>query len=178
MSLFKNSQEMQRLANLKRLEDKRLAFARKMREDGVRFGSALLVQSGGGFMGIGLSGSDVYLLGGPAPIDEQGEFKAEKITGADMRFEPHTIPGEGAGGVLGFGKKGGRGYMLVIDRPDAERLEIEFVPALQCMYESVNGDLPLLSETRRRKDANFVWEFRPLETREMNDIVLRWSGLL
>lgn len=175
---FGGAKEKARLESLKRLEDKRMAFAREVDGMGIRMEQSLFAQRGGGFIGIGIAGGDKYLLTGPAPGEEEGQFQIENLGDAAMHFEPHIIPSEGGGGMMGFGKKGGRGYKLVISRPDAERIEAEFVPALQGILDVEGAPSALLSLNRRRKDANFVWDFKPIRTQDMDAIVQRWTKLL
>lgn len=178
MRWFGGNKERKRLEGLKLLEDKRLAFADEMKTRGIKFERALLVQSGGGFEGIAFAGTELYLLSGPAPGDAEGEFCAERITGAKVGFEPFEVPAEGGGGILGFGKKGGHGYQIVIESGGGQR-RIQLVPALQCVMELREGrELALTSTQRRRKDANFVWDFVALSPGEIHGIVGRWKQML
>ena len=58
-----------------------------------------------------------------------------------------------------------------------ERLEADFVPALQCILDVRDEAPALLGESRRRRDANFVWDFKPIQAQDMDDIVERWTKL-
>lgn len=177
MGLFNNPKEQQRLLNLQQLEDKRLIFARELKQRGINIDRALLVQTGGGFKGIGMHKSDVYLLEGPAP-GEDADFKIDVITGMPIRFEPFVIPSEGGGGLLGFGKKGGHGYLMCIGNPDGTEQQIHMVSALQCIYEEQEQELTLLSEKRRKGNANFVWDFTPIQNKQLDKIVEAWKKLV
>lgn len=177
MGLFSDPKEQQRLQSLQRLEDKRLIFARELKQRGIEIRHALLVQVGGGFKGLGSSGSALYLLSGPAP-GEDADFKIEEISGCPVRFDPYSIPGEGGGGILGFGKKGGVGYMVVIRRADGTEEQFEMVSSLQCVMEIEDKPLPLTSEVRRRGNANVVWDFSPVNARSLSKMVARWQEVL
>ncbi len=177
VGLFQNEQELQRLAGLRSLEDRRLQFADEMRRQGICFSRVLLAQAGGGFMGLALSEGRVFLLGGPTPGDEL-PFTIEDVTNCRISFVPHSIPSEGMAGLLGMGgKRGGRGYLLVIESGENRR-EIEVLAGHQCVYTLEKGELPLLNPDRRKRDANFVWDFRPIDVRELNRLVEAWSALV
>lgn len=178
MGLFGGEQERARKQNLRALEDKRLAFAQRLAQAGVHLERALLVQTGGGFRGVALGDGKAYLLSGPAP-GEDGDFEIGEMGGLRAWFEPHIVPSEGGGGLLGFGKKGGSGYMLKLRMGEGEPDQIRFVPALEGVLEVREGEpMALLSEKRRRGDANFVWDFLIIKPSEMDAIAKRWQRLL
>lgn len=176
MALFDREKERQRKLSLKLLEDKRLAFAEQMQKQRVSIECALLALVDGGFRGLAISNERPYLLIGPGPLDEDVPFEMLDLTGAQMRFDPFIIPSDGMGGMLGFGKKGGRGYQLMIEPKDGEPISIQFVPALAGVLEVPNGaHFGLLNTKRRRGDSNFAWDFSFIEPHKMDEIVQRWS---
>ena len=178
MAWFQSEKDRQRIAQLSALEDKRIAFARDIAAKGLHFERALLVQVGGGFEGIGLAAGNAYLLTGPAPVDEDGQFICEALPNVRASFEPFAIEGDGMNGMLGMGKKGGRGKKLVLHWDGGER-EIEFVHALQMIYELKPGEsFPLLNANKNPKDYNFVWDFASIQPHQLDFIAAHWAQLI
>ena len=89
-----------------------------------------------------------------------------------------TRQGEGLGGLLGFGKKGGAGFKLIVDTPDADEFAIEIVAGLNSFLEIKGGKNGLLNPKRRRGNANFVWDFRPVEREHVAPLRSRWMKLI
>ncbi|MDO4548758.1 MAG: hypothetical protein Q4D04_11705 [Clostridia bacterium] len=173
MPLFDNSAEKQRKQNLKELEDKRVAFADMLKQKGYVSEKSIYGQTGGGFHGIALSNGSYLYIEGPSP-GEDADFLVREYPSVRATVEEVFIQSEGMGGLLGFGKKGGVGFKLLLIFPDGESGDIEIVAGQNCAFENERGIDPLFSTKRRRGDANFVWEFRPVEQSSIIPMKERW----
>lgn len=170
-----NEQEKARKANLKDLEDKRVAFAEA--HAGLSIGRALLVQFNGGFKGVGIAPDGIYLFTGPGP-GEAGDFTAERVSGCRARLRDEKIASEGAAGILGFGKKGGLGYTLVIEAGD-KLFELTFVSGYNFLLEVEPGSRnPLFDAKRRPGNANLVWDMRSISYADCQTTFTRWHKLI
>ncbi len=130
-----NEKEKARKANLRALEDKRLAFAQAHQD--LKLDRALYVQFGGGFKGVGVASDAIYLLTGPGPGDQRTTL--ERLDGCyAARLRDEKIASEGAAGILGFGKKGGQGYTLSIEAQD-KLFELTFVSGYNFLMEVIPG---------------------------------------
>ncbi|MEA4899818.1 hypothetical protein ACH6CV_08580 [Bacillota bacterium Meth-B3] len=177
MGWFDSPEERQRKDNLRLLEDKRVAFAKRLREMGLKSDRALYCQVGGGFHGIALCGNQFVYITGPAP-GEDADFTASVHSGVSIQTEQVTVPSEGMGGILGFGKRGAQGYRLHLHFPDGTDGELELLSGMNCVYEHDKGTDLLFDAGRRRGDANFVWNFRPIEPRAVKALLQRWLTAL
>ena len=180
MAWMRSESEKKRVQDLTNLEDKRVAWATKMKAEGMTFQQALFTQIGGGFEGVALTKSmRLFYLRGPAPGEEGVEFCCEPLLAPQCRFEPYILSPEGFGGVLGLGKKGGIGYKLFITTGNDQNRTIEFMPAVQNMLDISEGQpFALLDSVRNKKEYNFVWEFGSPDRAKMEAIALRWAKLL
>ncbi|MEG1812924.1 MAG: hypothetical protein RR337_06470 [Clostridia bacterium] len=177
MGLFDSADEKRRKENLRILEDKRMAFAQKAKAAGLVSEKALYGQTGGGFHGIVVSGGQYTYVTGPAP-GEDADFTMAKYPSVKVALEDVHIASEGMGGMLGFGKKGGLGFKLLLTFPDGSEGVIDVIAGQNCVYENERGVDPLFDIKRRRGGSNFVWEFRPIEQSSVNPIKVRWLRLL
>ena len=88
---------------------------------------------------------------------------------------------EGLGGILGFGKKGGYGFRLIVTPEEGEPMEIELVSGLGT-YLEIRPDKrvknALLNPKRRRGNANVVWDFQPVEREALEGVRDRWLRLV
>ena len=170
-----NENEKVRKCNLKDLEDKRIAFAEA--HQNVRMDSALLVQFGGGFRGVGIGPDGIYLMTGPGPGDE-GEFTLERHLQCRARLRDEKVASEGAAGILGFGKKGGLGYTLSIEVPD-QSFEITFVSGYNFLLEVTPAKKnPLMDPKRRPGNANIVWDMRSISYADCQSMFSWWHKAL
>lgn len=126
MGLFSNEAEVQRKQNLKELEDKRVRFAQRLAQEGFAPECCLFTQKEGGFVAVAKRGDEVFLLTGPAP-GAQEDFTFRRARNPRVRVEEIFIKSEGLGGILGFGKKGGVGFRLIVTPEDGEALEMELI---------------------------------------------------
>ncbi len=174
MGLFSSEAEVKRKQHLRELEDKRLRFAKRLADEGFQPEAMLFAQARGGFAAVAKCGADIYLLTGPAPGSEE-DFYFRKASGERAVCESIHIKSEGMGGMLGFGKKGGAGFKLLFDEPDGSIFEVEIVAGLNSFLEITGGKNGLLNPRRRRGDANFVWDFRPVEREHLVPLRKRWT---
>ena len=83
--------------------------------------------------------------------------------------------------MLGFGKKGGVGFKLVIVPEEGEPLEMELISGLGTYLEirpEKRAKNALLSVKRRRGNANIVWDFLPIERNALQPLQQRWLGII
>lgn len=178
MAFFDNKSEQERKQNLKNLEDKRLAFAERLAAEGVLPERTLFAQHDGGFVGLAHDGKDLFLLTGPGPSSED-DFTCERFSGGlPFRFEEVQIKSQGMGGILGFGKKGGYGFNLIVTRPDGTEASLSLVAGQNSYLETADRKCSLFSTKRKRGNANFVWDFAPIERDKLEGIRQRWEKLI
>ena len=177
MGLFSSEAERTRKQNLKELEDKRLRFAAQFSKAGYRPLRTLYAQYEGGFTAISQLKDGFLLLTGPAP-GSQADFTMECFDSLSARVEDVRIKSEGLGGLLGFGKKGGHGFRLIVQKPTGEEFMVELTSGLGTYLEVVGDRDPLFKEKRRRGDANFVWDFRPVERDVLDNLKQAWLTIL
>ena len=173
MAFFDNASEKLRKQNLKTLEDKRIAFAKRVNGMNLTPDFMLYSQNGGGFTGMGMSGKKYIYITGPAPAEE-ADFSIMAYDHVDIQTREILIESEGMGGMFGFGKKGGVGYVITLSFPDGMTGELSVVSNQNCILEAARGKDSLFDEKRRHGNSNFVWEFRPLEDKRINAIVERF----
>ena len=181
MGLFSNKEEeVRRKRNLKELEDKRVRFAERLAAEGFRPEHCLFVQRDGGFVAVARHGGALYFLTGPAPGAEE-DFTLRRVGRARAYAEDVLIKSEGLGGILGFGKKGGYGFRLIVTPEEGEPMEIEMVSGLGT-YLEIRPDKrvknALLNPKRRRGNANVVWDFQPVEREALEGVRDRWLRLV
>ena len=82
-----------------------------------------------------------------------------------------------ADGLFGFGKKGGSGFRLVVEAPENEEFSLEIVTGMNSFLEVIGGKNGLVNPKRRRGNANFVWDFRPVEREHVAPLRTRWIRL-
>lgn len=180
MGLFsKNEAEVNRKRNLRELEDKRVRFAQMLEAEGFHPESCLYVQKEGGFAAVARQGAELFLLTGPAP-GSQEDFTFRRTRRARAHTEDIFIKSEGLGGILGFGKKGGVGFRLIVMPEEGEPLEMEIISGLGTYLELTGrkGKNALLSTRRRRGNANFVWDFMPIEREKIQPLMDRWLEII
>lgn len=178
MGLFSSEAERQRKQNLKDLEDKRLRFAQMFAEQKIVPENILFTQRDGGFAAVAVAGDEFLLITGPAPGAKE-DFSLLRVKQARARTEPIRIKSEGLGGLLGFGKKGGLGFKLLIDHVEGEEpFELVVLSGLSTYLESEGTKAALFSPKRRRGNPNFVWEFRPVDRDLLEKIESRWLHLI
>lgn len=170
--LHGNSRNRARIAALAALEQKRLAFAREAQS--LRLRRTLLVEHEGGFIGVteGESGR-LYAMSGPAPSSEK-VFLLRPLTNCVARIETRIEEAEGAGGYMGFGKKGGEILRLVVYEEQGDRLILELMPDVTCFLFS--SSCPVADIRQRRNNTNIVWDFLPQGRKECLCALAFWTN--
>lgn len=171
MGFFSNPQEAERKANLKKMEDKRLAFAQAMETRGFKPEKMLFSQlDNGGLLAVCRFEGRQWLILGPG-FGEDGEFELEGFDRFSARAEEVRVKSEGMGGMFGFGKKGQHGVEYHITRADGSEVVMPFVAGRNAWAEYVLPKNPLLSTRRRRGDANIVWDLKPIDGGQLQKIL-------
>ena len=171
MGLFSDPEELERKEKLKVLEDKRLAFAQRLDREGFKPERMLFAQmSNGGFSAIAKFNGKQWLIVSPG-LGEDADFRLEVSERFPVRTEEVLVKSEGMGGMLGFGKKGEHGTEYVVTLSDGSEVRVPFVYGRSAWAEFQLKKNPLLDVRRRRKDANIVWEFRPIDNAELRRIL-------
>ena len=163
MGLFDSTEELERKAKLKKLEDKRVAFAQRLAAEGFAPEWMLFSQTeNGGFTALCQYKGQHCLIIAPA-FGSDDEFVLERYDTLKWRMEEVRVASEGMGGIFGMGKKAEIGVEYVITRQDGSEARMPFVGGRNCWGEWQFKKNPLLKTQRRRGDANVVWDMRPLD---------------
>lgn len=163
MGLFDNAAELERKENLKKLEDKRLAFAQSMANQGFAPERMLFAQTErGGFMAVCRDRGQFAVIIGPA-FGSDEDYRMVRMDALNFRRQDVHVPSEGMGGIFGMGKKAETGVEFIISLPDGEEVKMPFVGGRSSWMERELKKNPLLSTKRRRGDANLCWDMMPLD---------------
>lgn len=164
MGLFSDAKERQRKANLKAMEDKRLAFAQRLDAEGFKPEKMLFAQMDkGGFAAVCAHGGRRWLIVSPE-FGGDGDFIRLDFEPEDVKKVDVHIEGEGMGGILGLGRRSQHGAEYVIALPDGGEAVVPFVFGRSSWSEFRLAKNPLLKTARRRGDANVVWELKPIDS--------------
>ncbi len=163
MGIFNSAEDIERKANLKKLEDKRVALAQRMAREGFAPERMIFAQlENGGFTALATFHGQHWLIVSPG-FGEDGEYVFEAYDRLEyVKHQVHVAP-EGMGGIFGFGKKGEMGAEFVITRRDGGEARLPLVAGRNGWLEAPLNKNPLLKTQRRRGDANLVWDFKPLD---------------
>ena len=176
MGLFSDPEELERREKLKVLEDKREAFAKALEQRGFRPETMLFAQMpNGGFAAISRFGGQQWLILSPG-LGTEEDFELHISQRFPVRKEEVLVKSEGMGGMLGFGKKGEHGVEYVVTLKDGTEARVPFVFGRSCWGEFNLRKNPLLHTKRRRKDANVVWELKPIDNAEIKKIIALADG--
>lgn len=163
MGLFDNEEELVRKANLKALEDKRLAFAGELSRQGFAPEKMLFAQTAnGGFAAICRFGGKHCLIVSPG-FGTDEDFTIERFDALNLRRKEVRIKSEGMGGIFGMGKKAEIGTEYYVTRSDGSEVCLPFVCGRNSWMECKLAKNPLLRLQRRRGDANVVWDLQPID---------------
>ncbi len=163
MALFDSHEERQRKANLKKLEDKRVAFAQRLAREGFAPERMLFAQTmNGGYAAVCRDGEKQCLIISPS-FGSDEDFALERYDALQYRVEQVDVKPEGMGGIFGFGKKAEVGVEYVITRADGSEFRMPFVGGRNGWLECTLAKNPLLKTQRRRGDANVAWDLKPLD---------------
>ena len=163
MGLFDSAEEQARKANLKKLEDKRVAFAQALARQGFAPEEMLFAQNeNGGFTALSQYKGKYWLIVSPGFGGDE-DFVLESYDQLNWRVEDVHVKSTGMGGIFGFGKKAELGREYVILRHDGSEARMPFVSGRNNWLLATLAKNPLLKTQRRRGDANLVWDMRPLD---------------
>lgn len=163
MALFDSAAEQERRENLRKLEDKRLAFARTLEQQSFAPERMLFAQTeNGSFVSLSRDGGGYAVVVGPA-FGSDEDFRLVRMDALEVRRQDVNVASEGMGGIFGFGKKAQVGVEFVITLPGGEEVKMPFVGGRSSWMERERRKNPLLSTKRRRGDANLCWDMMPLD---------------
>ena len=163
MALFNSPEEQERKANLKKLEDKRVAFAQRMAQEGFAPERMLFAQNGnGGFTGLARFKGQYWLIVSPG-FGSDDDYILERMDRLNYRVNEVQVKSEGMGGIFGFGKKAENGREYIIALPNGGEATLSFVSGRGTWLDVSLNKNPLLKTKRRRGDANMVWDMTPLD---------------
>lgn len=166
MPLFDAAAENLRKENLKKLEDKRLRFAQEMDKKGFRPERMLLcADEEGAFTALARAGEQLAVISAPRfASDDDFELFMLDVATLEVEREEIFVKGTGLNGAFGFGIKGASGFKLHFTVAEDRKIMMEVVSGRSAATEIVKySKNPLLKTTRRRGDANIVWDFMPLD---------------
>lgn len=171
MGLFDSAEEQARKAGLKKLEDKRVAFAQQLARQGFAPEKMLFAQNdNGGFTALCRFEGKYWLIISPG-FGSDDDFILESYDALDWRVEEVLVKSEGMGGIFGFGKKAEIGSEYFIRRHDGTEARMPFVCGRGNWAEAALAKNPLLKTQRRRGDANLVWDMRPLDRTQVERVL-------
>ncbi len=171
MGLFDSASEQERKANLKKLEDKRVAFSQELARQGFAPEKMLFSQNqDGGFTALCRFNGKYWLIISPG-FGSDGDYIMESYDELVYRVEDVHVKAEGMGGIFGFGKKAEIGVEYLIARHDGTEAKMSFVCGRGNWMEFPLAKNPLLKTQRRRGDANLVWDMRPIDHTAVQKIV-------
>lgn len=171
MGLFNDADEQARKANLKALEDKRVAFAQRLAREGFAPERMLLSMTDkGGYVGLCRHEGKYWLVISP-DFGSDGEFELEQMDALDYHIEKVDVKGEGMGGIFGFGKRPQRGLEYVIARPNGGETHMSFVSSRNSWLECRLAKNPLLKTQRRRGNANVAWDMKPIDNSSVEAVL-------
>lgn len=178
MGLFSDPSDLERRENLKKLEDKRVAFAAALDQRGFKPETMLFAQSNnGGFVAVSRFGGEQWVIVSPG-FGTNEEFVIDHSPRFPVRKEEVLVKSEGMGGFMGFGKKGEHGVDYVITLNDGTEARLPIVFGRSCWAEFKLNKNPLLSTRRRRNNANLVWDLKPVDNGVIGDIIRICDGYL
>ncbi|MHB8062621.1 MAG: hypothetical protein ACYDG2_08315 [Ruminiclostridium sp.] len=164
-----------RKQQLKDLEQKRVKFAMDMKAQGVIPDRVLYVQKNGGFTGIGIDKTTLYVLTGPAP-DDEAPFGIQAYKNFNAYMEEIYVEEDGLGGMFGFGKKGGNGWRFIVSLPN-DQIILEIIPNMTNILDVLAIDNRLFF-IKEKQNYNFVFDMIPRSMEECNKILIKWTDIL
>ena len=171
MGLFGGAEEQKRKENLKKLEDKRVAFAQRLAREGFAPERMLFAQNdNGGFTGLARFNGQYWVIVSPG-FGSDEDYIMERMDTLNYRVNDILVKAEGMGGIFGFGKKGEMGREYIIFLPDGREAKLSFVSGRNNWLEVALEKNPLLKTQRRRGDANLVWDMTPLDRTTVDKVL-------
>ena len=164
MGLFDSAEEQARKANLKKMEDKRVAFAQALDRQGFKPDEMLFASTpNGGYAAICVYQGKRWLIVSPG-FGTDEDFTIEAAEHLNARAEPVSVKAEGMGGMFGFGKRSEEGVEYVVTRADGTEVRVPFVYGRTSWNEFSLKKNPLLDTRRRKGNANVAWELKPIDS--------------
>ena len=171
MGLFDSAEEQARKAGLRKMEDKRVAFAQQLARQGFAPEKMLFAQNdNGGFTALCRFAGKYWLIISPG-FGTDDDFILESYDALDWRVEKVLVKSEGMGGIFGFGKKAEEGNEYFIRRHDGSEARMPFVSGRGNWFEVPLAKNPLLKTQRRRGDANVVWDMKPIDRTQVGRVL-------
>ena len=170
MPIFDAEAEKLRKLNLKKLEDKRVAFAQKL--EGLNFKPEKMLfcsTEDGRFVGLARHEGKLAIVTSPV-FGSDDDFSFEVQDTPNYEVEDIYEKGTGLNGAFGFGKKGARGDKYWFHLQDGSTVALEAVAGRTSFLQTNLKNNPLLKTKRRRGDANIVWDFAPIEVDKVEKI--------
>ncbi len=170
MPLFNSEAERERKENLKRMEDKRVEFARKLEEQGFRPERMFFCsREDGSFVALARPEGRFALIESPR-FGQEGEFRLDIMDAPRFEREEVYEKGSGLNGAFGFGTKGARGFNLFVIDSDGTHVPVPVVFGRTSWLEATYKKNPLLKTKRRRGNANVVWDLVPIDNMSLTKI--------
>ena len=178
MGIFSDPNEQRRREGLKQLEDKRVKLAEELNRRGFKPEGMLFAQTeNGGFVATCHFDSKQWVVVSPGFLTDE-EYIVDSSDHFPVRKQEVLVKSEGMGGIMGFGKKGEHGVEYIITLNDGREVKMPFVFGRSSWGEYDLKKNPLLPLKRRRKDANIVWEFAPIDNAKLQRILEIADGYL
>ena len=163
MPLFDSGAERQRKENLKKLEDRRLRFAKELDDRGIRPERMFFcAREDGSFVALARHEGRFVLIESPK-FGTDADFRIDIQDSPKYEREDVLIKGTGLNGALGFGEKSAKGFNLYVLDSDGQRVCIPVVFGRTSWLEVPYKKNPLLKLKRRRGDANVMWDLTPID---------------
>lgn len=170
MPLFDRDAENLRKQNLKNLEDRRVRFAEELEKKGFRPERMFFCSSeNGSFVALARHNDQCAVIVGPVfGTDEDFIFDLQE----SLEYSREDIfeKGTGLNGAFGFGKKGAKGFRLLIRLSDGRQVPMDVVAGRTSWIEVPYKKNPLIKTRRRRGDANVLWDLMPIDPGHLDKI--------
>lgn len=171
MPLFDRDDDKLRKEHLKNLEDKRLRMAEEMQRIGFAPDRMIICSTEDGrYSAIARHNGKYAVIVSPA-FGSDEEFIVEFFDRLQWEKEDIFQKGEGLNGIMGFGKKGAKGFIIHITLSDGSDAPLNVIAGRTSIIETMKlRKNPLLSTKRRRGDANVFWDLLPLDPKNLKGI--------
>jgi len=171
MGLFDSQAELERKANLKKLEDKLVAFAQKLAQLGFAPERMLFSQNeNGGFTGLARHNGQYWLVISPG-FGSDDEYILERFDTLNYHTNEVMVKSQGMGGIFGFGKKAELGREYLIPLSGGGEAKLSFVCGRGNWMDVALRKNPLLRTQRRKGDANMVWDMSPIDRTQVEKVL-------
>lgn len=170
MPLFDRDAENLRKQNLKNLEDRRVRFAEDLEKRGFRPERMFFCSSeNGSFVALARHNDQYAVIVGPV-FGTDEDFILDLQDSLEYSREDIFEKGTGLNGAFGFGKKGAKGFRLLIRLSDGRQVPMDVVAGRTSWIEVPYKKNPLVKTRRRRGDANVLWDLMPIDPGHLDKI--------